>query len=257
MITPSKSRSNLSSLEVFEFGGQSIRFSGDRRFSVYDVLVAFGCYSNQDTARITFKRILDKYSEVSTFCSDFKFPGRGQRETPVATEEGIYQILMLCPGKRGAEFRSWAAKIVRERREEESNPELAYSRGRQRAIKIWRKNGLSDQDIVARIQGIERRHFFCDTLQLHGVEGAGYAMCTNAIYEELFDGTAAELREERNLPAKANVRDSFSMLESSATMFAEAKAADTIKKRNLQGNKECRDASQRAGRAVRKVLDED
>lgn len=89
------------------------------------------------------------------------------------------------------------------------------------------------------------------------VFGEKYAICTNAIYEELFDSTAAELREKRNLPAKANVRDSFNMLESSATMFAEAKAADTIKKRNLQGNKQCREASQKAGRAVRKVLDED
>lgn len=254
----------MSSLAVFEFGGQSIRATGDGRFSVYDVLVAFipvtkraGKKGEAINPRQLHKSIAERYPEVVQLSDNFKFPGRGQRETPVATEEGIYQILMLCPGKRGAEFRSWAAKIVRERREEESNPELAYSRGRQRAIKIWRKNGLSDQDIAARIQGIERRHFFCDTLQLHGVEGAGYAMCTNAIYEELFDGTAAELREERNLPAKANVRDSFNMLESSATMFAEAKAADTIKKRNLQGNKECREASQKAGRAVRKVLDED
>lgn len=85
----------MSSLAVFEFGGQSIRATGDGRFSVYDVLVAFGCYPNQDTARITFKRILDKYSEVSSKISFFKFSGRGQRETPVATQEVCEEILRL------------------------------------------------------------------------------------------------------------------------------------------------------------------
>ena len=120
----------MSNLSVFDFQGQAVRSTGDGRFSVYDVLVAFGCYPNTDTSRITFKRMIIEHSEVRSFCSDFKFPGRGQRETPVAAEEGMYQILMLCPGKRGAEFRAWAAKLVKERIEEEQSGDLAYSRGR-------------------------------------------------------------------------------------------------------------------------------
>ena len=131
----------MSNLSVFagEFDGTAIRVTEDGLFSVFDVLVAFGVADKKQNAQVVHNRIVASNSEVSTFCSNFKFPGRGQRETPVANEEGIYQILMLCPGKRGAEFRGWAAKIVRERREEESNPELAYTRGRQRAIATWKR----------------------------------------------------------------------------------------------------------------------
>ncbi len=246
----------MSNLSVFEFQGQAVRSTGDGRFSVYDVLVAFGCYPNTDTSRITFKRMIIEHSEVRSFCSDFKFPGRGQRETPVATEEGMYQILMLCPGKRGAEFRAWAAKLVRERIEEEQNGDLAYSRGRDRAIRIWRRNGMDDQTIAARIKGIEQRHLFTDTLKAHGVSSQGYARCTNAIYLELFDGTAAQLKEQRGLAKKQSLRDSFDYLESAANMFAEAKAARDIESRQLSGDSQCHDAGKKAARAVRKVLDE-
>ena len=174
----------MTNLSVFagDYEGQSIRVTEDGRFSVYDVLAAFGI-TDKAHAQETLKRTQDKYSEVNAFCVNFKFPGRGQRETPVATEEGIYQILMLCPGKRGAEFRQWAAKLVRERREEESNPELAYTRGRQRAISTWKKRGFSDEDIAERLKGIEARHHFTDTLKAHGVtEPRQYAAITNEIY---------------------------------------------------------------------------
>ena len=35
--------------------------------------------------------------EVLTLCKNFKFPGQGQRETPVADARGIVQIIMLPP----------------------------------------------------------------------------------------------------------------------------------------------------------------
>jgi len=107
-----------------DFEGMAIRVTEDGRFSVYDVLVAFlkptnrkGSAGESINPRQVYKSLSDRNPEVVHFVDNLKFPGRGQRDTPVANEEGIYQILMLCPGKRGAEFRSWAAKIVRERRE--------------------------------------------------------------------------------------------------------------------------------------------
>lgn len=245
----------MSNLTPFEFEGQVIRSTGDGRFSIYDVLVAFGVCGVKD-CRNVFKRICDKYSEVLTFSENFKFPGRGQRETPISTEEGMYEILMLCPGKRGAEFRAWAAKIVQERRQEESDGELAYARGRDRAIRVWRRNGLTDRDIAARIKGIEQRHLYTDTLKAHGVSNLGYAKCTNAIYMELFDGTASELKEQRGIPKRQSLRDTFDYLESAANLFAESKASRDIESRGLEGNSQCEEATRKAARAVRKALDD-
>ena len=248
----------MTTLSVFagEFDGTTIRVTEDGRFSVFDVLVAFKCYPNTDTARITFKRLRGQYSEVSTICSDFKFPGRGQRETPVANEEGIYQILMLCPGKRGAEFRGWAAKIVRERREEESNPELAYSRGRQRAIATWKKQGKTDKEIQTRLRGIEVRYQFTDTLKEHGVvQPWQYAIITNAIYKEIFGQTAAEMKESLGLSKRDALRDNLSLSQMAANLLAEALSTEDIESNDRQGFQECHKATKDAASRVKRVFE--
>lgn len=255
----------MTNLSVFagDYEGQSIRVNEDGQFSVFDVLTAFikpsernGSVGVSINPRQVYKSITERNPEVVQFCDNFKFPGRGQRETPVATEEGIYQILMLCPGKRGAEFRQWAAKLVRERREEESNPELAYTRGRQRAISTWKKRGFSDEDIAERLKGIEARHHFTDTLKAHGVtEPRQYAAITNEIYLALYDATASELKEQRGLSKRDSLRDSCSRVENAAHFLAEVMASEDIKVNNLQGFTPCKDATRKAGEKVRRVFD--
>ncbi|MGA0200137.1 MAG: DUF559 domain-containing protein [Prochlorotrichaceae cyanobacterium] len=87
----------MANLSVFagEFDGSTIRVTEDGRFSVYDVLVAFKV-CDQPNCQKTLKRIQDKYPEVVQKNDNLKFPGRGQRETPVATEEAILEILAIC-----------------------------------------------------------------------------------------------------------------------------------------------------------------
>lgn len=248
----------MANLSVFagEFDGSTIRVTEDGRFSVFDVLVAFGVCKTSRNAPEVWNRITERNSEVITFCDNFKFPGRGQRETPVATEEGIYQILMLCPGKRGAEFRGWAAKIVRERREEESSPELAYARGRQRAIAAWKKQGYSDQDVAERLKTIEARHQFTDTLKAHGVlKPVEFAIITNEIYLALHDATASELKERKGLSKTDNLRDHCSRVENAAHYLAEILASEDIRTNDLNGFDPCRDATRKAGDRVRRVFE--
>lgn len=241
---------------VGEYDGAPIRTTEDRQFSVYDVLVAFGV-SDKQHAQTVFSRIANKHSEVDHFCVNFKFPGRGQRETPVATEENIYQILMLCPGKKGAEFRAWAARLVRERREEEADGDVAYQRGRDRAVRVWRRQGMDDETIKARLKGIEKRNIYTDTLKAHGVVGKGYAICTNAIYTSLFDQSAAEIREERGLAKKDKTRDHLDEIELATVDFAETLAAHKIKKRKAQGVDQCETYTRESASTVRRVMDED
>lgn len=239
-----------------EFDGTPIRVTDDGRFSVFDVLVAFGVADKKQNAQVVYNRIVASNSEVSTFCSNFKFPGRGQRETPVANEEGIYQILMLCPGSRGAEFRGWAAKVVRERREEESNPELAYNRGRHRAIAAWKRQGKTDQEIDGQLKLIEARCHFTDTLKAHGVsKPQHYAMITNEIYKTLLGGTASDIKQERGLAKGDRLRDSISRSEAAALYLAEVLASEDIESQNRQGFRDCHGATQDAASRVKRVFE--
>ena len=235
----------MSNLSFFthEFGDHEIRVVGDGRFSVYDVLVAFGAYPNLDTARITFRRLEKQNPEVSDFCSDFKFPGRGQRETPVTNEEGMYQILMLCPGKRGAEFRKWAAGII-------ADPDKALDH----AVLKFKRMGWSDQRIKARLEGKVARYRLTDTLKNHGVtHPLEYARCTDAVNVELFGQTAKQLKASRYVKA---TRDGLDDVELAALTLAELKSGRTIEQSEAWGADQCEEICSDVARKVKRVLED-
>ena len=56
--------------------------------------------------------LCEQFPEVHTICTNFKFPGRGQRDTPVTDAEGITQIIMLLPGRAAAIARQSAANVI-------------------------------------------------------------------------------------------------------------------------------------------------
>ena len=81
------------------------------RISVIDVSIAVTGKTHHDAAQ-DFRRLLTQYPEVGTNCSHFKFPGQGQRGTPVTDAKGIIDIIMLLPGQQAARVRRQAAELV-------------------------------------------------------------------------------------------------------------------------------------------------
>ena len=81
------------------------------RVSVIDVISAFLGVSG-NVAAVTLGRLKSEYPEVTSGCCDFKFKGRGQRDTPVACVRGIVEILVLLPGRQAARVRRQAAEIL-------------------------------------------------------------------------------------------------------------------------------------------------
>ena len=69
------------------------------RVSVIDVIAAI-VGKSQDHASKHLRRIYERYGEVRTNCPDFRFRGRGQRDTPVTGVRGIVDIIMLLPGQQ-------------------------------------------------------------------------------------------------------------------------------------------------------------
>lgn len=148
-------------------------------------------------------------------------------------------------------FHQWTLTALKERIEEESNPELAYNRGKDRAIKAWKNQGKSDDWIQDRINSIENYKQHTNVLAFHGVgwEGQrnGFAECADAINVEILGGRSKKLKEVLGLIKKSQrLRDSLNRKQLTALSFAEALADDEIEVNNLQGNNSCRQACSQA-----------
>ncbi len=93
------------------FNGGKVRVSEDnpRRASVFDVIRIVVETTNPHAS---FSRLCTEYEEVLARTTIYKFPGTGQRETPVTDAEGILYIVNLLPGRRAALFRLHAVKLL-------------------------------------------------------------------------------------------------------------------------------------------------
>ena len=57
------------------------------RVSVLDVISAVASLDSNNSSNV-YNRIKEQFPEVGTMCTHFKFPGRGQRDTPVTCAKG-------------------------------------------------------------------------------------------------------------------------------------------------------------------------
>jgi hypothetical protein len=81
----------------------------DGKVSVFD---AIEFTTGQKNPHQVWKNLTDRVPEVLQKVENFKFPGKGQRETPVATLEGFLEILVLLPGKVAAMVREKAVRTL-------------------------------------------------------------------------------------------------------------------------------------------------
>ena len=115
---PSTSLQNVPDLmvhlvDISDNSVQGIRKTAEvpPRVSVYDVLGALTGYTSAQYNHL-FSRLTQQYPEILALCTNFKFTGRGQRDTPVTDAEGIIQIIMLLPGRTAAMARQSAANVI-------------------------------------------------------------------------------------------------------------------------------------------------
>jgi hypothetical protein len=108
-----KSPAETGQILALPFGSEdvpsSIRITPDGRISVYD---GIGYTTGQKNPHDAWKRIVEPYPEVLAKCENFQFPGKGQRETPVATLQVFLEILVLLPGRVAAQVREKAVKTL-------------------------------------------------------------------------------------------------------------------------------------------------
>lgn len=212
-----------------ELNNAAIRRTPDGRCSVYDLIEVAGGHKNP---RQAWSDLKSQFPEVVQKTDNFKFPGQGQKQTPVTNREGWAYILGLLPGVMGRTYREEAAKLVLRYLDADINI----------AAEIVER---TDDDeklewLERRIQGKKIRNQLTRTLSKRGVaSGRDYAICTNKTYRGLYGTTADGLRKQKGLPKKANVRNHMDTTELIEVAFAESLADRKINKSNSYGPETC------------------
>lgn len=219
-----------------------VRMTDDGRYSVLDIIKFCG---NKSPGKKWASMVKD-YPDLLGKCDNLKFPGPGQRETPVAGREGILYIIGLLPGSIGRAYRQEAAKIFLQFID--ASPELAESI-------IDRAKPEDLERIEARLKSKQIRVSFTAVLQDHGVNGIGYGLCTNAIYIPVLGGDAKQIKLAKGLGKNDNIRDNLDLFELASVGFAEALASRNIKKANAQGNNQCQKITEDSAKKVRATFD--
>ena len=88
---------------------EQVRKRGDL-FSLVDVtMLVTG--NNARYAATEICTVCHRHREVSNKVRHLKFPGRGQRETPVGDIYAVVELIMVLPGRRAGLVRSEAARL--------------------------------------------------------------------------------------------------------------------------------------------------
>ena len=82
------------------------------RVSVLDVLAIFLAGRRRSASTMAWMRLKERYPDVTKHIGKYKFPGQGQRPTPVASAQDIMQIIMVLGGTAAAASRRETADLL-------------------------------------------------------------------------------------------------------------------------------------------------
>jgi hypothetical protein len=180
---------------------------------------------------------------------------RGQRGRG-GSSHAHWQAAMTYLQYLSPEAQMMVNRIVRERIEEEHDPELGVRRAVERHTRRLKASGRSDEDVEKRLKTVARRNTLTSTLERHGVRGCkdpnrnGFAGVTNALYLGWKGMTAPDLRRELGVPAGGNLRDRLDGFDLDQLAFAEAMLERKVRQQNLYGADECSRTAHSVGKAV-------
>lgn len=217
------------------------------KFSLNDLWVIAG--SPEDKRPYDWKDLKQTKEFMSSICNVLNTDKNGIIKTKRGKRGGTYgirQVALEYAQYLDTDLAVLVNEVFFQRIEEEKNPDLIVDR----AINTYKRKNKNERWIAQRIQGKISRSAFTSTLASHGVEREGFRNCTNAIYSHLYGGGTNVIREKKNLPKTANIRDHMSIAELMAVGLAEALASEDIEKNDLRGNGKCELASGKASKIV-------
>ena len=99
--------------DAFTVDGKRVRKTNETppRVSVIDLISVIDDIDNKQASKIV-GRLKDQYPDVSPMWGNLKFPGKGQKDTPVTDARGVVTIINLLSGRRAAQFRAASADVI-------------------------------------------------------------------------------------------------------------------------------------------------
>ena len=88
-----------------------IRITAPPRISVIDLATAITSKDAHHAAQ-DLGFVKERHPEVTQILGDFKFRGRGQKNTPVIGIRGAVELILLLPGQQAARVRRQAAELL-------------------------------------------------------------------------------------------------------------------------------------------------
>lgn len=247
----------LTKLSFFE--GKQIRrvfFENEWWFSVIDII---GLLTSSENSRDYWYRMKVREKdeagiELSTICRQLKLEAADGKKylTDCANTEGIFRIIQSIPSPKAEPFKSWLARVGKERIDEIENPEL----GIERAKALYEKKGYPKEWIEKRIRGIGVREKLTDEWKERGASDPDYAILTNEIMHNAFGMKVNDYRKHKGLE-RGNLRDHMTDLELIITMLGEATTTQITQERNSKGmpklKRDAKDGGSVAGRTRKDI----
>lgn len=245
----------MNSINTLDFAGKAIRQDASGFICLTDMWKASGESRKRSIHNFLASPTTQELLAESSKCID---SGQLLQHKQVRTERGRYggtwgtkELSIAYAKYLSPKFHLWALKVIRERMEEEVDPELGIHRATERARKRWVATGHSEQWIANRLRGISVRNELTTLCQSRGFKFAQhYANVTNALYIGLFGQSAGDIRENRGLPDKGNVRDAMDSNEILATALAENLTRTRAEEQRLWGSSDICDAANHCGKLV-------
>ncbi len=222
-----------------DYNGVSVAFEGKENVSLTSLWEASGKNPSQQPKqwiRFEGKNFINTIADSQKVSVDHLLrtkPGKG------GGTWAHWQIALEYARYLSPELAIWTNQVVKERLEEERSPDLAYSRGRERAIRGYKLHGRDDKWINNRLKSMDVNIEHRQVLKDHGVGGVGFSMCANNINCAMLGTTRKKYLENSNLPADANLRDHMDESLIVGEMLAEILSDKKIIKENISGNKSC------------------
>ena len=101
----------LNDVKFLKLGDKKIRKTLETppRISVYDLITAI---TDDKSPRNTYSRLTGSSADFLSFCSTYKFSGRGRQVSPVTEAKGAVMLMNLLPGRQAAQFRLDFADVI-------------------------------------------------------------------------------------------------------------------------------------------------
>ncbi len=171
----------------------------------------------------------------------------GMQSMNCSNTKGMLRIIQSISSPQAEPFKLWLAQVGAERIEEINDPELAVKRARD----TYELKGYSKTWIDNRLLGIRNRNKLTDEWQERGAIDKDHGILTNQIYKYGFGYTAKEMRNMKNLPPRANVRDHFSDIGLALTNLGEVTARELHIANNSVGIDSLKEDTKQAGNVIK------